>query len=107
MLNLTLRRTTIQDSQCTYNVTLRRVHEISFAVEKQQVLLICVCLCLCARKWVNACVGVSARAWECACERVALPIQHAKRRHIVVSGLSDSTIFRYVFFSIPLLPSPS
>jgi hypothetical protein len=49
MVNLTLQRITIQSRQCTCIVTLRRVYEISFAAEKQQVLHIYVCVCVCAR----------------------------------------------------------
>jgi hypothetical protein len=38
-------------------------------------------------------VGANARARECAFARVALLIQHATRmRHIVIGGLSGSTI---------------
>ena len=33
-----------QDRQCAYNVTLRRVHETIFAVEKQEVLHISLCV---------------------------------------------------------------
>jgi hypothetical protein len=36
-------------------------------------------------------MDVGARA--CACARVALIIQHATRRHIVICGLSGFTIF--------------
>ena len=43
-----------------------------------------------------ACVDLGARALACACERVALLIQHAKRRHIAICGLSVSTIFFYI-----------
>ena len=41
----------------------------------------CVCVC--------ACAGMGAGA--CACAHVALLIQHASRRHIVICGLSVST----------------
>jgi len=35
----------VQDNQCTYNVTLRRVRATGFAVEKQKVLhILSVCL---------------------------------------------------------------
>ena len=37
--------------------------------------------------------SVSARARACVRERVALLIQHATRRHVVICGLSDSTVF--------------
>ena len=47
-------------------------------------------LCVCA------CMGVGARALACACASVALRIQHAARRHIVICGLSGATIlFRH------------
>ena len=44
------------------------------------------------RVLAHLCVGVSARALACACARVALLIQYATR-HIVICGLSGSTIF--------------
>ena len=57
----------------------------------------CVCVYARARAlgWVRACVyvGVGAQAWACAYTRVALLIQHAPRRHIVICGLSGSTTF--------------
>jgi hypothetical protein len=48
------------------------------AVEKQWVLQISVCVCV------------------CACARVALIIQHATRRHIVICGLSGYTVFFHI-----------
>ena len=50
--------------------------------------------CVCGA-WVSACVSVGARvrALACACVRVALLIQHAKRRHIAICGLFGSTTF--------------
>ena len=59
---------TKQDRQCTHNVTLRRVHENIFAVEKQKVLHICVCVqacgCLRACMWlperVDVCMSICA-----------------------------------------------
>jgi hypothetical protein len=56
-----------QDRQCTYNVTLRRVHETAGAVEKQQELglhtstYLCVCVCVCV--WVGGCTDT------CVCFR--------------------------------------
>ena len=73
-----------KDSQCTYNVTLKRVYETIVAVEKQQVLHISLC--------VHACACVRARgysgAWVSACAyvHIALLFQHATRmRHVVTS----------------------
>ena len=53
---------------------------------------VCVCVSGCVHGcvWVGVCMGARARA--CACARVALLVQHATRRHIVIFGLSDSTI---------------
>ena len=59
----------------------RRVHEITFAVEKHEVLHISVCVC----------VGEQAR--ECSFARVVLIKQHATRFHIAIRILSGSTIF--------------
>jgi hypothetical protein len=63
---------------------------------KQQVFHISVCerawmlSCACVRACVRACVfvavGTGTRA--CVCAQVALLIQHATRRHIVIYGLS-------------------
>ena len=70
----------VQDIQCAYNVTLRRVRE-SLLTWKSDKYYIFVCVrarpaYLCPGRW--ACV--------CACVHVALLIQHATRmRHIVTS----------------------
>ena len=45
-----------QDRQCTYNVTLRRVHETAGAVEKQQELGLHTCVCV--GGWVHGHVRV-------------------------------------------------
>ena len=50
---------------------------------------VCVRACVCG--WV----GVGARARACACARVALLIQHAARRHIVICGLWLYHIFQH------------
>jgi hypothetical protein len=60
-----------QDSQCTYNVTLRRVRANIFEAEKQWVLHI-----------------MNVYLWD---------IQHAMRmRHIVICGLPGSIIFFHI-----------
>ena len=60
-----------EDRQCTYKVTLRRVHE-TIVAEKHYYKFLCV--------HVRACVlvdiGVGARPRACACARVALLIKH-------------------------------
>ena len=50
---------------------------------------VCVCVCEC----VCVYVGVGAWARACACARVALLIQHATRRHIVICGFCASAKF--------------
>jgi hypothetical protein len=53
-------------------------------------------LCVCELARVCVCVYMCvwcARAWTCDFARVALPMQHATRRRIVVCGFSGSTIF--------------
>jgi hypothetical protein len=61
-----------------YNVTLRRVLQIIFAVEKQYVLYTCLCVCahVSACVHVRAWVGELPGVWACACAwvRVALLI---------------------------------
>ena len=51
---------------------------------------------MCVRARVRVYVVVCARARACACLRVALLIQHATRRHIIICGLSGSTTFFYI-----------
>jgi hypothetical protein len=48
-------------------------------------------LCVCWEGGGGSCVGALTRA--CACARVALLIQHATHRHIVISGPSLFVIF--------------
>jgi len=80
-----------QNSQCTYNVTLRRVRVTIVVVEKQSVLhILCVCVCVCV----------------CVC-RVDLGIQHAMRmRHIVICGLPGFTIFYHNLINGHNFPPP-
>jgi hypothetical protein len=73
-----------------YNVTLRRVHEITVAI-KSNVLHISMC----ARASLYVDVDVGAQALACASGRVALLIQHATRRHIAICSLSGSTILSH------------
>ena len=77
-----------------YNVTSRGFQETIVAVENQYYVFLCVCVCVGA----PACVrpggsGVGERVRACAYAHVALLIQHVRRRHIVICGLSGSTIF--------------
>jgi hypothetical protein len=59
-----------QDKQCTYNVTMRRLHENSVAVGKQKVLhILSVCMCVCV------CGGGRGGEGR-GCTGVALIIQH-------------------------------
>jgi hypothetical protein len=51
-----------QDSQCTCNVTMRRVQKTIVVVEQQQVLHTSVCVCVCV-------VGVSGCTGACVCLR--------------------------------------
>ena len=48
-----------------------------------------LCVCVGGRGGVP----VGAQAVACACARVALIIQHATRRHVIICGLSGFTIF--------------
>ena len=75
-----------QDRQCTCNVKLRRLHETTVAVETQRYYIF---LCMC----VSVFVSVDSRA--CACARVALFIQHATSRYIVICDLWLHHIFRH------------
>jgi hypothetical protein len=49
------------------------------------------CVCACVFECVCVYVGLGAWARACACARVALIIQHATRRHIVICGLCGYT----------------
>ena len=63
-------------------VILRRFHETSGKA------ITITYFCACVRALVGECmcvyVGVDARAWACACTRLALLIQQATRRHIAI-----------------------
>jgi len=70
----------LQDTHCTYNVTLRRVRAKISAVEKKQILHIlsvCVCLALVAQR-------------------------EMRMRHIVICGLSGVAVIFRIFFSMVL-----
>jgi hypothetical protein len=64
---------------------------IIVSVEKKKVSLISMFVRACLRVRARALVGVGTQA--CTCTRAALIIQHATRCHIVICGLSGSTIF--------------
>jgi hypothetical protein len=105
----------IQDSQCTYNVTMRRVRAAIFALGKQRVLnKLSVCICCCSTvhfdkyqsflwptnahfintKMLIKCAFVGhKKLWNWVCVFVALVILHAMRMGcIVICGLPSSTI---------------
>ena len=67
---------------------MRRVRKTIIAVEKQYVSYIFVCVCV-WRAWVRVWMrGRLGRA--CACPRVALLIQHAKRmRRVLLSSVAS------------------
>ena len=73
-----------QDRQCTYNVTLRRLHETIVAVESNKYYIF-----LCVRVCARASTHIQART--CACARVGLLIKYATRRRHIVCVLSGST----------------
>jgi hypothetical protein len=75
-----------QGRRCTYNVTLRRVHETNFAVQKQKVLHISLCVCVL--------VSGRAQAWTCGCTHVALTVQHAHAPYCHMQPLWLYHIFR-------------
>jgi hypothetical protein len=58
---------------------------------------VCVCVCVQVSGLVlvlsSVCLCVAVRTRVCACEHIALLIQHATRRHIAICSLSGSTIF--------------
>jgi hypothetical protein len=56
-------------------------------------IYISVSACVWVRSHGEVRVGVREQAWVCACTCVALLIQHGKRRHIAIYGLSGSTTF--------------
>jgi hypothetical protein len=99
-----------QEMQCTYDVTLRCLHETIVAVESNKYyIFLCVCvracvvgtragedmlmstcvLCVCVCAYARASTHTQART--CACARVGLLIQYATRRRHIVRVLSGST----------------
>jgi hypothetical protein len=77
--------------QCTYNVTMRRVHETIVAVEKQYVLHIGLCVRMLACIWVPGHLGVCMRIRAYS---LANPARNAYAPYCyVICGPSVSTIF--------------
>jgi hypothetical protein len=74
-----------QERQCTYNVTLGRVHKNTPAVKKLNVLHISLHVYMCG------CTGEGF----CACSCVVLLMEHAISRHIVICDLWLHHIFRH------------
>ena len=91
---------TEQDRQCTYNVTRRRFHETTFALDSNKYVIflyICVCVCVrmrvgkgmrmsgcvrvrvcvCVCGWEGLCGCTSAAVCLAAC-RLAYPVCHAQ-----------------------------
>jgi hypothetical protein len=85
---------TKQDRQCTHNVTLRRVHENIFAVEKQKSITY---LCVCASLRLFACMWLPERVDVCmsiCAYSLANPACNAYAPYCDVNcGFSVSTIF--------------
>ena len=79
-----------QHSQCSYKVTLRRVHVTVAAVGKNLRIKY-----FCARASVGDCVRacVGALAWACTSARVALFIEHATCMRHIPCNLSGFTNF--------------
>ena len=69
-----------QERQCTYNVTLKSVHETtvveSYNYYKRDCVCACVCVCECSGAW----------ACECLCARVSLLIQNATHMRQIVTS---------------------
>ena len=60
--------------------------------------LACLRVCTCSYARVCECICAGAWGYACACSRVVLLIQHAKRmRHIFICNLSRFTIFLTLF----------
>ena len=57
----------------------------SYRGKQRYYILLCVRACV----WM----GVSEKAWACACPLLSLLIQHSTRRRHIVYGHSDSTVF--------------
>ena len=92
-----------EDRQCTYNLTLRRVHVTTAAVEKKCLTYLCVCVRARIRVWVSTYVrvwvygrvGVCMSAWNLtypACNTHVLyclrPLWlHQVFRHYLINGM--------------------
>jgi hypothetical protein len=62
-----------QDRQCTYNVTLRRVHETIYVVEKRCLTHFSVCVCVFECVHVRSCARTDVDVgWGCADAGVCL-----------------------------------
>jgi hypothetical protein len=91
-----------QDRQCTYNVTLKHIHEIIVAVEKQWVLHISVYVCVFVDALVRGRLGVCVRVRVCSftyqASNVYVPcysvISGRSIYHHIRHFLINGTIFR-------------
>ena len=89
-----------QDRQCTYNVTLKRIHEIIVAVEKQWVLHISVYVCVFVDALVRGRLGVCVRvcSFTYQASNVYVPcysvISGRSIYHHIRHYLINGTIFR-------------
>jgi hypothetical protein len=78
-----------QDRQCTYNITLKLVHETIVAVEKPQVLLLCVC--------VRACMHARAcHLWPLWLHHIIRPLSH-RLHHLQKSYWIQNVCFDFLY----------